>query len=459
MKPYTYPGVYVEEISTLPPSVAPLSTAVPVFIGNTEKAGGSGNPLLNQAVRITSFVEYSRLFGGPPLTNIRVQVDEDGLPERLEVTPNFNRMYYQVYMYFQNGGGPCYIISVGLDTGGIGLSTLETGLQVARKVDEITLIVLPDVEGLPTTDDYYDAYQRALAQCAALKDRFSIIDVKAGTNAVQTFRQSSTLGNENLDFGAAYYPYLKTTLRYHFERTTIASGESVTVNTLSLVREGTDLSPDEADEMISRSDFKAALGRLIAQTPVTLPPSGAIAGVYVSIDRTRGVFKAPANVGLAGVIAPEEMITDEEQSGMNVDSSGKSVNAIRSFTGKGTLIWGARTLDGNSNEWRYVPVRRFFLFVEESLKKATEGFVFEPNDANTWNRIKGMAENFLLQQWRAGALQGSVQQQAFQVRVGLGETMTAQDVLEGLLIVEIGLAVVRPSEFIVLRFTHQLPEA
>jgi hypothetical protein len=144
---------------------------------------------------------------------------------------------------------------------------------------------------------------------------------------------------------------------------------------------------------------------------------------------------------------------------MNVDPTGKSVNALRFFSGKGFLVWGARTLAGNDNEWRYVSVRRFFNMVEESVKKATEPFVFEPNDANTWVKVRAMIENFLAVQWRGGALAGAKPEDAYYVRVGLGATMTAQDILEGRMIVEIGMAVVRPAEFIILRFSHKMQES
>ncbi|MEM7510098.1 MAG: phage tail sheath C-terminal domain-containing protein [Bacteroidota bacterium] len=193
---------------------------------------------------------------------------------------------------------------------------------------------------------------------------------------------------------------------------------------------------------------------------VKLPPSSIIAGIYAKVDRDRGVWKAPANVSLSSVIQPTVKITNDIQDGLNVDAvSGKSINALRAFAGKGTMVWGARTLAGNDNEWRYVSVRRFFNFVEESVKKATEQFVFEPNDANTWTRVRAMIENFLILQWRAGALTGAKPKDAFYVRVGLGETMTAQDVLEGSMIVEIGMAVVRPAEFIILRFSHKMQES
>jgi uncharacterized protein len=191
-----------------------------------------------------------------------------------------------------------------------------------------------------------------------------------------------------------------------------------------------------------------------------IPPSGAIAGVYASVDAARGVHKAPANVSLNNVVGVTDLISHDDQQDLNVDVvAGKSINAIRPFTGKGILVWGARTLAGNDNEWRYVSVRRFFNMVEESSKKGTERFVFEPNDANTWTKVKTMIENFLINQWRAGALAGSTPDKAFFVKVGLGQTMTPQDVLEGLMIVEIGMAAVRPAEFIILRFSHKLQEA
>ena len=204
------------------------------------------------------------------------------------------------------------------------------------------------------------------------------------------------------------------------------------------------------------SSVVKAIKKLMGQ----VPPSGAIAGIYARVDAARGVWKAPANESISSVTGPTDQITADEQSSLNVDTiAGKSINAIRSFTGKGTLVWGARTLAGNDNEWRYISVRRFFNMVEESCKKATEPFVFEPNDANTWVKVQGMIENFLTTLWRQGALQGAKPEHAFFVAVGLGKTMTALDILEGRMIIEIGLAAVRPAEFIILRFSHKMAES
>ncbi|MFW0737793.1 phage tail sheath C-terminal domain-containing protein [Flavobacterium sp. T12S277] len=236
--------------------------------------------------------------------------------------------------------------------------------------------------------------------------------------------------------------------------TAINSGSSIDLNNGAL--NGRKLSTLEA---IDNATFNKILTE-IYNLPITLPPSAAIAGVYARVDSDRGVWKAPANVSLNYVIKPTVKITNNIQDNLNVDTvAGKSINAIRSFTGKGTLVWGSRTLAGNDNEWRYVPVRRFFNMAEESIKKATEQFVFEPNDANTWIRVRAMIENFLILQWRAGALAGAKPEQAFYVRVGIGQTMSAIDILEGRMIVEIGMAVVRPAEFIILRFSHKMQES
>lgn len=198
----------------------------------------------------------------------------------------------------------------------------------------------------------------------------------------------------------------------------------------------------------------------INNLPMELPPSSGVAGIYARVDSTRGVWKAPANVGLTYVVKPTVRVTNDVQDGLNVDTvSGKSVNAIRSFTGKGVMVWGARTLAGNDNEWRYISVRRFFNMVEESVKKASDQFVFEANDANTWVRIRSMIENFLTNQWKAGALAGATTDEAYYVKVGLNQTMTAEDILNGIMNVEIGMAVVRPAEFIVLKFSHKMQES
>ncbi|MCV9930359.1 phage tail sheath subtilisin-like domain-containing protein [Flavobacterium sp. LS1R49] len=212
-------------------------------------------------------------------------------------------------------------------------------------------------------------------------------------------------------------------------------------------------------EGLDNKSYNAIKAEILA-LPLTLPPSSSVAGIYARVDSDRGVWKAPANVGINYVIKPTLKITNDDLGNLNIDTiGGKSINAIKSSTGNGTLVWGARTLAGNDKEWRYVQVRRFFIMAEESIKKATEQFIFESNDANTWIRVRAMIENFLILQWRAGALAGAKYEDAFYVKIGLGQTMSAMDILDGLMIVEIGMAVVRPAEFILLRFSHKMQES
>jgi hypothetical protein len=190
-----------------------------------------------------------------------------------------------------------------------------------------------------------------------------------------------------------------------------------------------------------------------------LPAAPAMAGVYTMVDNSRGVWKAPANVGLNSVIAPSVSITNEEQEDLNVTLTGKSVNAIRSFVGEGVKVWGARTLDGNSQDWRYINVRRTLIFIEQSVKAAAKAYVFEPNDSNTWLLLKGMLNNFLINLWKQGALAGSSPGEAYNVQVGLGATMTPVDILDGIMRINVKVAITRPAEFIVITFQQKMQES
>jgi len=191
-----------------------------------------------------------------------------------------------------------------------------------------------------------------------------------------------------------------------------------------------------------------------------LPPSAAMAGIYTTVDNNRGVWKSPANISVSSVIKPSVNITHDEQEQLNVDAlSGKSINAIRTFPGIGTLVWGGRTLDGNSLDWRYVNVRRTMIMLEQSIKLALRAYVFEPNDANTWVTVKSMIINFLTEKWKQGALAGSSPEDAFEVNIGLGSTMTSVDILEGKMLISVKLAIVRPAEFIVVTFQQQMQKS
>ncbi len=543
------PGVYVEEIATLPPSVADVATAIPAFLGYTENV-----PEPNQPIRLTSMVDYDQYFGGPKPTDFTVTIADSG---KLEITktapdnagtppPDF-LMYYSLKMYFANGGGPCYVVSAGQYPAATDKAHFTTGLGALKKEDEPTLILLTDAVNLTT--GYYDVCNAALDQCAELKDRFAILDVLPGTpasaeGAAKAFRDGG-LGDK-LQYGAAYYPYLQTMLPYAYDESRVTvikpwppnypiPGGLMVICTDK--KEG--LTPKLKIETKAAGDpeFTVAQGSLIIKIPaegklasevvkawkewralkkndphgfditqlgegaatvtpqdekplripstftlkalkdsdtqvynqvkaalrrewVVMPPSPAIAGIYAAVDRDRGVWKAPANVSVASVLGPTVKITNDDQDRLNVDpTAGKSINAIRSFVGKGTLVWGARTLAGNDNEWRYINVRRLFNMIEESTRKATAFAVFEANDATTWLKVKGMIDSYLYGLWERGALAGPTPDKAYYVHVGLGKTMTTQDILEGRMIVEIGIAAVRPAEFIIIQFSHKLQEA
>ncbi|AUX33638.1 hypothetical protein SOCE836_057990 [Sorangium cellulosum] len=447
MPAYMTPGVYVEEVSTLPPSVAEVSTAIPAFIGYTEK--GPKSPSIAQ---VSTMLEYEQLFGGPNLASFTVTVD--AASQVTGVTRSSDTkflLYYAVSHYFKNGGGRCYVVSVGDYTSPPAKDKIADGLLLLEKEDEPTLIVLTDAVSLVAAD-YHELCQAALAQCHKLGDRFAIFDVKKDAapdkKDIDVFRDE--IGTSNLAYGAAYYPYLQTSLSYAYadaDVTVTIQGGAATGGTLATIKSS------------QTATYQQVKARLTAER-VVLPPSAAVAGIYASVDRDRGVWKAPANVSVAAVIGPVLKITNDAQDALNVDpTAGKSINAVRAFTGKGTIVWGARTLAGNDNEWRYIPVRRLFIMIEESARKATSFAVFEPNDMTTWLKVKGMIESFLYSLWERGALAGPSPAAAYFVNVGLGKTMTNQDILEGRMIVEIGIAAVRPAEFVVLRFSHKMQEA
>ncbi|BAM90261.1 conserved hypothetical protein [Bradyrhizobium oligotrophicum S58] len=559
---YKTPGVYVEEISRLPPSVAEVSTAIPAFLGYTEKGPAMA--------RVSSLLEYTATFGGAKPTAFVASTATDaatGLPTialtdpAAATGPSPDRLlYYAVSHYFANGGGPCYIFSLGDYTSSLAKADFLKALNLLALEDEPTLIVLTDAV-LLAAGDYFEIAQAALTQCARLKDRFAILDVPKGD--IATFRNQ--VGVDYLSYGAAYHPYLRTSLNFAVDESKIqvkitdapvpptikevqfpandangmivsfqsndptttpkvqlVGGDNAQPVDISIVNgkptlvvtnvaggktakqvvdrwtavkaglpsvgfdvrmlgtgaaalqttpagDGADLvkvgggappTPALGDIKLSDTARYNQIKDALSRQRVTLPPSAAIAGIYARVDRDRGVWKAPANVGVMAMVGVDKKMTDADQELLNVDpTAGKSINAIRDFTGKGTIVWGARTLAGNDNEWRYVPVRRLFITIEENTRKASGFAVFEPNDATTWLKVRGMIESYLYSLWERGALAGSTPEAAYYVNVGLGKTMTPQDVLEGRLIVEIGIAAVRPAEFIVLRFMHKLQQA
>ncbi|WP_462224980.1 phage tail sheath family protein [Flavobacterium sp.] len=634
------PGVYINEIDAFPPSIAQVATAIPAFVGYTEK--GPSVP-----TRITSFMEFEQTFGGAPSpSSVAVELDSNLVPtDKCVVQESIYKLYNSIRLFYANGGGVCYIVSVGSYTTAISDENLFIdGLDLLRKYDEPTLLLFPDAINLTATKLGL-VQQQALLQCSDLMDRFAILDVKEENGLVDdsaAFRDA--VGNQNLKYGASYYPSLQSAYPYSFRfmdingvaankvnfkgiySTNIPLKEAIeefekiatdygVVNTAwnpavapsdtanpkklhqipidthtklktaidkcwNLLKVlGKPLSPtmtstkfslfsqdlvtnfliqhaqslvdfkkayeilkkvdgttdvDDLSNLDNNTDFLSVWGTISAYTesapnpytgaisvaiPVagpipahnepdfakiqllvqklhasiinsmdnvvkslsdfmlfeennltssipiysaiidklseymnTVPPSGAIAGIYAQTDKTRGVWKSPANVSINGIVGLTDDINDADQENMNIHETGKSINALRKFVGRGFLVWGGRTLAGNSNDWRYVNVRRLANMIEESAKKACAQFVFEPNVAQTWVSVKGMIDNYLTTLWNDGALAGAKPSHAFFVQVGLNETMSAQDILEGRLIVKIGYAPSRPAEFIILEF-------
>jgi len=244
------------------------------------------------------------------------------------------------------------------------------------------------------------------------------------------------------------------------ENAPVFSGEFEALKTAILSAEdfvgnanGVTLKSLQSSDSLLYNQIKEAIKSL----KVVLPPSSAIAGVYGRIDSTRGVWKAPANVSINYVMNPTEKVSEQEQSELNIHDSGKSINVIKTFTGKGILVWGARTLDakdkkvdGKDNEWKYVQVRRYYNMINQSIRDAFEKFIDEPNIPQTWLRAKTMIENFLHQQWMDGALAGSTPKEAYKVEVERGNP--------NMMNIKIQIAVVRPAEFIILNFSHKLQQ-
>jgi phage tail sheath protein FI len=488
------PGVYIEEKSAFSSSVVPVSTAVPAFIGYTQRATRGNKPLTNVPTRVTSLAEFEEMFGGAPKTKFTIQ-PEANVGYTLSADQATRYLLHSCLRHFySNGGGDCYVVSIG--NYGNGIKAIDfndpangKGLVTLLKFMEPTLLVIPEAVLLEESD--CSALQQAmLLHCGyTMKNRFAILDVFNGDkertfddeDVINKFREG--VGANFLQWGAAYYPFLKTTVvqSTDVDFTNISNKDGLIEILTKEVVDGVaaDLIRESRAELVKAeiakiatastaveilllsdtlkvisSTFKSILSDMREILNV-LPPSAAMAGVYAMVDNSINIAKSPANVSIGNVISPVVSITNESQEELNLPLTGKAINAIRAFTGKGTIVWGARTLDGNSQDWRYISVRRTMTFLEQSIKIASERYVFEPNTATTWISIKATIENFLNNQWQGGLLAGSTPTDAFSVEIGLGSTMTANDILDGMLKLTVKVAIVRPAEFIVITFQQQ----
>jgi len=489
------PGVYIEEKSSFGSSVVPVQTAIPAFIGYTQKASRGSKDLTNEPTKISSLGQYEELFGGAPQTKFTIETSEDFITGfQLSFVENTRFLMHNAMRFFYaNGGGDCYIVSVGsydetIDAGklndpkGGGLASLEKHL-------EPTLVVVPDAI-LLSEADCYSLQAAILSHCGfKMKNRFAILDVYNGTqertfddeDAISKFREG--VGSNFLMWGASYYPFLNTTLvksseidytkienldglvevltkevadNLASESITEARAEGITAE-INKISEEND--SDAVNSLHSTlTVISPKLNMIISEMSEMLnlmPPSSAMAGAYSMVDFTASVAQSPANISLGSVISPAVNINNDNQEDLNLPLNGKAVNAIRSFQGKGVLVWGARTLDGNSKDYRYISVRRTMTYLEQSIKFAAEAFVFSPNNSTTWSTLRATVINFLNNQWQSGLLAGQSPEDAFEVQIGLGSTMTPNDILDGVLKMTIKVAITRPAEFIVITFEQQ----
>ncbi len=194
----------------------------------------------------------------------------------------------------------------------------------------------------------------------------------------------------------------------------------------------------------------------IADMMNVAPPSGAMAGILTRSDAVNGVWTAPANIALAAVDSLLYDMSDVEQSGFNAPLNGQAIDIIRAWEDRGAVVWGSRTLDGNSLNYRYLQVRRTLIYIEQSIKLALQSFVFAANDATTWSAVTAEISNFLADLWRQGGLMGSTSAEAFTVQCGLGSTMTPQDILNGDMLVAVTVQMIHPATFIELSFSQTM---
>lgn len=564
------PGVYVVEKNAFPNSVVEVATAVPAFIGYTEFADNGGKSLLNQPWRITSMSEFRQYFGGasqqlfsikditaakpevkpqaaiPAVVAVEEVKDADGnvtteavaaqdaVPEvlaaaattrtpantaadfiiagnehYLEKSTKQHSLYYNMMLFFQNGGGPCYIVSVGNYDEKVDKPKLMGGIKPLIKEMEPTMVVIPEAVLLDESN-CIGLQQSMLSHCGSkMRNRVAILDVFDGYkdradsdgDCIDKFRDA--LGINSLDYASAYYPWLHTSIVQDSDVSFANIEEIQSLKDLLLAeleddykkviapdpanpkdddetnerllkkkgqikkeidKLGTDLKEDalytQLDKTLSAVSkaYKDVLAAVKEKLNL-MPPSAAMAGVYTMVDNSRGVWKAPANVSLNAVVQPSVNISADDQEDLNVTAQGKSINAIRAFVGEGTLVWGARTLDGNSLDWRYISVRRTMIMLEESIRLAAKAYVFEPNTANTWTTVNSMITNFLTGIWKRGGLAGASPSDAFSVSVGLGNTMSGEDILEGIMRVTVLVAITRPAEFIEITFQQQMQKS
>ena len=394
------------EVRALDANVADLSVVVSAPEGDNPPAG-----VFNLTIKRgdAEAETYENLTAGPGRTNVAMQVNARSRLVRIEtldapaeaLAAGIAPATYTLAVATPSGNLPVPTVDAGAL---VGDSAQRTGFSSFETLEEITMVLAPDLvmahrQGLIDLDGVKAVQTAMIGHCELMGNRMAILDPPAGLNAqdVSTWRMETT--GYDSKFAVLYWPWI--------------------------------------------SVFDASVGHNI-----DFPASGHIAGLWSRSDDTRGVFKAPANEVVQGAVGLEINVTRGEMDLLNPEG----VNSIKAFPGRGIRVWGARTLSSDA-EWRYVNVRRYFNYLEESILQGTQWCVFEPNDERLWGRIRRTITAFLVNEWRSGALFGSKPEQAFFVKCD-GENNTAESIDAGMVVVEIGVAPVKPAEFVIFRLAQ-----
>jgi phage tail sheath protein FI len=384
------PGVYLGDTPASTRTITGIFTGIAAFVGPA-----LAGPLGQASAPLSSFVEYQAIYGGTePLRY-----------GNSTTAPNYLAM--AVSAYFLNGGTKLYISRVagadGSNPASPAADDYIRALTALEGIDEIDIVAAPGgavagAAGAASVAPVHAALIAHTERNAAY--RFAVLDPPQGCSITEVQEVREPLDSKN---AAIYYPWI-----------TIA-------------------------------DPNAAPG---PGAKIQVPPSGAVCGLYASNDAQRGVFKAPANLPIAGALGFELSLNEQQNSVLNQ----AGINCLRTFPGKGNLVWGARTVSSDS-EWRYVNVRRYLLYLEHSIDSGTKWAVFEPNNATLWTAVQTSVSNFLASEWHRGALLGAKPEQAYFVRCD-GTTMSQTDIDAGRLICLVGVAVIRPAEFVIFRISQ-----
>jgi uncharacterized protein len=319
----------------------------------------------------------------------------------LDYSSKGSYLAHAIHLFFLNQGQRAYVVRVTGELDGKNTGRFEvayrTGLPCIESLEDVSVVAMPDGTGILD-------HQALIEHCEKMRYRFAIIDSPPDPREVgdahdvklQRQKLVSTKG-----YAAIYYPWLQV------------------------------------------QDPKTKRIRVV-------PPSGSVAGVFARTDLQKGVHKAPTNEPIMGVLDTEVSVDQADQQELDR----VNVNVIRKFAGRGLLVWGSKTVSSDSI-WKYVQVRRTVIYLEQSIAKGTEWVVFEPHDEVTWEEVRRSVAEFLTASWKNGMLMGSKSQEAFIVRCDR-TTMTQADIDGEKLIIEVGVALVRPAEFVIFHIVHQM---